>query len=134
MQYGKAFFAGFLATVIFHQGVFALLHAAGVVPVGAWNMTSVPPLGIPSVISLAFWGGLWGIILWLIIRNMVGAKYWIVATVVGAVAASAVALLVVFRIKGIPVEGNMIVGAAILNGAWGFGVALFMRLARNIGA
>lgn len=133
MQQIKAFIAGFLATLIFHQGILALLHAAGIVPVGAWNMNAVPPLGIPSVISLAFWGGLWGIVLWLIIRNMVGLKYWLVATILGAVAASAVALLVVFRIKGIPVESTMIAGATILNGAWGFGVALLMRLMRNIG-
>lgn len=133
MQYIKAFVSGFLATIVFHQGIWAVLHGAGKVPAAAWDMTAVPPLGIPAVISLAFWGGLWGIALWLVIRNMAGPKYWLTATIVGAVAASAVALLVVFKIKGIEVQSSMIGGALILNAAWGFGVALFMRLARNIG-
>ena len=32
MQWVKAFVAGFLATLVFHQGLLALLHAAAVVP------------------------------------------------------------------------------------------------------
>ena len=132
MQFVKAFIAGFLATLIFHQGVLALFHTAGMVPMPAWNMSAMPPLNIPSVISLAFWGGLWGIALWLLIRGMTGARYWLIATIVGSVAATAVAMLVVFRIKGLDVDANIVVGGLILNAAWGFGVALFMRLMRGI--
>jgi hypothetical protein len=42
-------------------------------------------------------------------------------------------LFIVFPLKGMPVAGGcdakLILGALILNGAWGVGVALFMRLA-----
>jgi hypothetical protein len=38
-------------------------------------MTPVPPLNAPAVISLAFWGGLWGIALWALIRASHGGAY-----------------------------------------------------------
>ena len=48
------------------------------------------------------------------------------------VGAVAVALLVVFPLKGMPVAGGwdpkILVGALLLNGAWGIGVAVLMRL------
>lgn len=125
-----AFAAGFLATVFFHQGGLWLLHMAGRVASAPWNMTPVPPIGIPAVISLAFWGGLWGIALWALIRSSKGARFWMLAIVLGALLPSLVAWFVVFPIKGIPVSGAIVVGALLLNGLWGLGVALYMRLFR----
>jgi hypothetical protein len=59
-------------------------------------------------------------------------RYWTLALVLGALGPSIVALFVVFPLKGMPVAGGwdpkIIVGALILNGAWGLGVALLMRL------
>jgi hypothetical protein len=130
----KSFLAGFLSTLIFHQGLLALLHAAGATDRRPYAVTPTPPFGVPAVISLAFWGGVWGILLWLAIRSAVGTAYWLLATVLGAVAPSIVALFVVFPLKGQPVAGGwqpaILVGALLLNGAWGFGVALFLRLFR----
>ena len=59
MIYLKAFIAGFASTLVFHQGVLLLLYAGGFSPRAPWNMTPVPPLNAPAVISLAFWGGVW---------------------------------------------------------------------------
>ena len=132
MAYLKAFLAGFLSTLVFHQGVLAILHGAGATARKPWVMTPVPPLGIPSVLSLAFWGGVWGIALWLMIRGSSGSRHWLLALALGALLPTLVAFLVVFPLKGLPVGGgwkpDLIVGALILNGAWGFGVALLMRL------
>ena len=123
-----AFIAGFIATLLFHQGLLQLLHLAGKVPVAAWNMDPGPPLGVPKVISLAFWGGLWGIVLWALIRNRTGMAHWLLAFVLGALLPSLVAWFVVFPIKGIALSSSLIVGALLLNGVWGLGVALCMRL------
>jgi hypothetical protein len=123
-----AFLAGFIATLLFHQGLLQLLHLAGKVPMAAWNMEPTPPLGVPKVISLAFWGGLWGIALWALIRKRTGTAHWLLALVLGAVLPSLVAWFVVFPIKGIALNGTLIGGALLLNGAWGLGVALCMRL------
>jgi len=123
-----AFIAGFIATLVFHQGLLQILHLAGMVPVSAWNMDPTPPLGVPKVISLAFWGGLWGIVLWALIAKRRGAAHWLLAFALGAVLPSLVAWFVVFPIKGIALTSTLIVGALLLNGAWGLGVALCMRL------
>jgi hypothetical protein len=132
VQVLKSFIAGFISTLIFHQGVLALLHAADISPRAAYVMTPTAPLQIPSVISLAFWGGVWGIALWYLIRGRKPASYWTMATVIGALGPTLVALLVVLPLKGMPVGGGwdpkLIVGGLILNGAWGIGVALLMRL------
>lgn len=56
----KAFIAAFLATLIFHQGLFGLFYLADILPKAPYNMTPTGPLGVPSVLSLALWGGLWG--------------------------------------------------------------------------
>jgi hypothetical protein len=132
MTHAKAFLAGFLSTLVFHQGVLAILHGAGATPRKPWMMTPTPPLGIPSVLSLAFWGGVWGVALWLMVRRASGPRHWILAVVLGAVLPTLVALLVVLPLKGMPVGGgwkpDLLVGALLLNGAWGAGVALLMRL------
>lgn len=134
MNYIKAFIAGFAATLIFHQGLFAAFHAAGAIPHPAWDMTATAPLGIPAVISLAFWGGLWGIVLWLFIQKHQGATYWSKAILIGAAGPSALALFVVFPLKGMAFaagwDPKIILGALILNAAWGFGVGVCMRLMR----
>jgi hypothetical protein len=126
----KAFFAGFLSTLVFHQGLLALFWLSGAFPRAPFDMRPVPPIGVPAVASLAFWGGVWGIAIWPLLRHAAGAAYWLRALLIGAVGPSAVALFVVFPLKGMGVAGGwdpkIIVGALILNGAWGLGVALLM--------
>ena len=128
----KAFIAGFVSTLVFHQGVLTLLYLAGAVPRAPYDLGAAPPLHIPAVISLAFWGGVWGVAIWPLLRNVAGAAYWVWALVIGAIGPSAVALFIVYPLKGMPVAGGWdpkLLGAALLlNGAWGLGLALFMRL------
>ncbi|MGM0563430.1 MAG: hypothetical protein ACQES2_03780 [Pseudomonadota bacterium] len=132
MQWFKAFISGFLATLIFHQGLFGLLYLAGAVPQPPFNLDPVPPLGVPAVISLAFFGGLWGLPVWALIRGKAAGAYWSIATVFGALGPTAVAMLVVFPLKDLPVSAQTWVGGLILNGAWGMGVGVFMKgLART---
>ena len=126
MQWVKAFVAGFLATLVFHQGLLALLHAAAVVPVSPYNWAPSAPLGVPAVLSLAFWGGVWALPLWWLIRFKPAHLYWSVAVLFGAIAPTVVAMLLVFPMKGIPVSATTWVGGFMLNAAWGLGVAVFM--------
>lgn len=126
------FIAGFLATLIFHQSAWYLLVESGVIPTDkpAWPMDAVPPLGVPSVVSKAFWGGLWGAVLAVFLARIPGAAYWLSWIVVGALAPSLVAIYVVPLVKGIPVGElwpRIAIGATV-NGAWGLGTAIFLRL------
>lgn len=127
MVWLKAFVAAFLATLIFHQGLFGLFYLVDLVPKAPFNMTPVGPLGVPAVISLAFWGGLWGLPLWALVRGRVGMRHWVISLIFGAVGPTAVAMLIVFPLKGIAVAPVMVVGGLILNGAWGVGTSLLMR-------
>ena len=131
MSYLKAFTAGFIATLLFHQGVLALLHMAGPAP-APFDMTATAPLGIPAVFSLAFWGGVWGLPIWWLIKDAAAKQYWLRAIVAGAVGPSSVALFIVFPLKGLAFaagwDPKVIIGALILNGAWGLGVGILMKM------
>jgi hypothetical protein len=138
MEYLKAFVAGFVSTLFFHQGVLGLFYLAGAFPRAPYDMTAVPPLGVPAVVSLAFWGGVWGAAIWPLLRNAARVSYWVRAVVIGALGPSAVALFIVFPLKGMPIAGGwnptLLVGALILNGAWGVGLAWGMRSMARRGA
>ena len=81
-QLGLGFVAGVLAVPVFHQILLWILHAAGIVPIAPFNMAPTKPLGIPEVVSISFWGGVWGIVFALTLpRWFSGTAYWIAAPV-----------------------------------------------------
>src|SRR3954449_10670020 len=79
------FLAGFGATLTFHQILIALLAATGAIQTGAYSLRGVPPLGVPQVISLAFWGGLWGCV-WALITDRISRSLpgWVAGLAFGA--------------------------------------------------
>lgn len=124
-----SFLAGFLATLVFHQPVLWLLHQMHVTPGVPYVMTAVPPFGVPKVISLAFWGGVWGIAMIYAIARARGAAYWLVAAVFGAVLPTLVGNLVIAPLRGKPMgSGSAILIGFAVNAAWGLGTALFYRM------
>ena len=126
------FLAGFIAVLLFHQGTAFLLHHIGN---GIPAVTSLfgrvgPPFGVPRVISAAFWGGVWGILLaWLLSRGRVPDLLF--GFVFGALALTLVAFTLVATLKGLPrfAGGNPQIWAraALYNGAWGWGAVLLLR-------
>jgi hypothetical protein len=38
----------------FHQGIWALLHAAGLMPPAPYPTDPVPPLGVPRIVNFCF--------------------------------------------------------------------------------
>ena len=64
------FMAAAIAVLTFHQGMWELLHLAAIPGLGmpTWfPMDPVPPLGVPKLLNLCFWGGLYGIVFGLLI-------------------------------------------------------------------
>jgi hypothetical protein len=126
-----AFVAGFIATLVFHQPVLALLHQLGHTTRAAYAMKPVPPFGVPSVISLSFRGGVWGVIMMPVITRWPGAAFWIAAILFGAILPTLVAAFIVAPLKHMPISGKpgtqLMIGL-LLNGAWGFGTALIYKL------
>jgi hypothetical protein len=133
MRYTKAFLAGALSVLLFHQGAVALLYLIGATARGPYEMNPTWPFGVPQVFSRAFWGGLWGIALWLVLERVrTPARYWTLAVVLGILGPTLVAWFVVFPLRGQPVAGGWqaaaMLRAFVVNGAFGLGVAVLMRL------
>ena len=127
------FIAGFLATLIFHQLALALMWSMDFAPYKPFAMTPTHPFGIPAVISLAFWGGIWGILYALIEGRFPNdGAYWAVAFLFGGILASLVAFVIVLPLKGQPMGGGwhlqVLMRALIINGLWGIGTGLFLKL------
>ena len=132
----KAFLAGAIAVPVFHQGMLVILNAVGMTDRGAFSMEPTPPFGVPQLVSSMFWGGLWGIILWLVVRRIASpAKWWTVAIVFGALATTLVAGLVAAPLKGQPIAGggdpSIVAMGLLVNGAWAAGTAILLRLFRT---
>lgn len=129
----SGFSAGFLATLIFHQLTLALLWHAGLAPFAPFSMAATKPFGVPALFSLSFWGGIWGILFTFVeYRFPRRTGYWVAAFLFGAVLPSLVALIVVLPLKGRPMGGGwglpLLATAFLINGAWGIGTAVFLRL------
>ena len=128
------FIAAFVSTLIFHQLGLLLLHYAGMTPSWPYNMRPVPPFRVPQFISLAFWGGVWGIVFVLVERYIARSPggYWIGAIIFGAILPTAVSWFIVAPLKDLPVGygfhfPGLFVGP-IVNGLWGLGTAVFLCL------
>jgi hypothetical protein len=125
------FFAGFASTIFFHQPVVWLFHQMGISPRAPFDMHPVPPFGIPAVISLAFWGGVWGIIMIpAISRIRSEALWWIAAILFGAILPTAVAAFIIAPLKHVsmPHTPQMALFGLTVNGAWGLGTAVLFRV------
>ena len=129
-----AFVAGFLSVLIFHQPMLILLKAIALAPDKAvpYAMSATSPFGVPRVFSLAFWGGVWGLILAIAVTWVSGLGYWLSGLILGALGPSLVNWFVVMPLKGQPVGGGWavpgVVTALLVNAAWGLGTVLLFRL------
>lgn len=122
------FLAGALSVLIFHQGVWGLLHVLNMpgyqMPI-PYSMRPIPPLGIPAIVNLCFWGGLYGAIFgWLAPRFTL--PFWVCGVIMGLVA-TLVSFFVVPVIKGTPLGGGWVVNTwvlSVLRNGVGFGLGL----------
>jgi hypothetical protein len=136
------FISGFIAVLVFHQSALGILHELQLAPRGPYSFAPTHPFGIPQIWSLAFWGGLWGVVLAAVLARLEGARLLAAALVFGAVVPTLVAWFVVAPLKGQPVAAGwvphaMLIGP-IINAAWGLGtgigLVLFGRSASNSAA
>lgn len=128
--------AGFLSTLIFHQGAWAILYGLSIVPADLppWPLNPIPPFALPFVISKAFWGGVWGGVLRLVTKRLRGSSYWLTWFAAGAIAPTLVGTFIVPFIKGQQLAAFQPTRFAIgctVNAAWGLGTALILTLFRK---
>jgi hypothetical protein len=126
------FLSGAISVLLFHQGVVMIFHALELTSRQAYNLQATAPFGVPQVWSLAFWGGVWGVVLALIVARMETARLLIAATVFGAVVPTLVAWFMVAPLKGQPLGGGFaasgIALALVANALWGLGTGIGLAL------
>ena len=131
------FVAGSLSVLIFHQLGFLVANELGFTRVPLYSLRPVPPFGVPTILSLAFWGGLWGIAGSFFVARlpppMNGVLGWLLFAVVIVTFAN---WFIVLPIKGAPVGGGFrlpgVVVAPLVYGLWGFGMWLIATLMRRV--
>jgi hypothetical protein len=129
------FIAGALGVLIFHQAGFWLANELGYARASLYNMRPLPPWGVPTILSMAFWGGLWGIAAAFLVprlpRPLDGVLGWILFA---AIVVTLVNWFVVLPIKGLPTGGGFrmpgVLVLPLVYGLWGFGMWLIARSLR----
>lgn len=131
----RGFIAGALAVPTFHQVALLILNLLGVTAATPWPLAPTLPLGVPAVVSATFWGGVWGAILVAVAPRV--ARSPGLAILFGAVVLTLVAWFVVAPLKGMPAGGGFtwpgVLVGPIVNGAWGLGTWLFLRVLERSG-
>jgi hypothetical protein len=126
------FVVGALSVLLFHQGAVAVLYSLGITPRAPYAMAPTQPFGVPQVVSIAFWGGVWGALFAAMLARLAGARLILAATILGVVLPTLVAWFVVAPLKGQPVAAGFVPAAMligpIVNGAWGLGTGIGLAL------
>ncbi len=125
------FVAGVVSTLTFHQAMWTLLHylaIPGMLMPPPFPMVAMPPFGVPLILSLAFWAGLYGAVYGVLLPRLT-VPMWLSGLVLGLIA-GLVGMTVVAAIKGMPIlAGGQPAGIArslLINGFWGIGVAVIL--------
>ena len=126
------FIAAVISVLIFHQAMWEALHLLALPGMGmppAYPTDPIPPLGVPRIVNLCFWGGLYGIVFGLVLPRLTPPA-WVCGLGLGIIAAL-VGLLIVPAIKGLPVGPGWPLGwvrSFLINGFWGIGTGLILPL------
>jgi len=128
---GLGFIIAALSVVTFHQAMWATLHYLNLSGLGMpppFPTDSIPPFGVPRILNLCFWGGLWGALFGAVWRGSRGTFWW--AGLILGVAAALTGLLIVPAVKGLPIGAGWVLNnwikSFLINGFWGLGVGLML--------
>jgi hypothetical protein len=130
------FIAGAVSVLIFHQFGFFIANELGLIKAQLYNMRPVPPLGVPTIISSAFWGGLWGIAGAYVVPRLPaaldGPLGWILFA---GIIVTLVNWFIVLPIKGAPIGGGFrmpnVIVVPLVYAFWGLGMWVIFGLARR---
>lgn len=124
------FSAGAIAALVFHQGLAGIFDVAGIGKMVAFRVQPTWPFGIPALVSLSFWGAMYGVVLALPMPPF-RRPLWQVGIALGLIA-GLVTLFVVLPLKGFPVAHGWavwpIARTLILTMSWGMGTGLILPL------
>jgi hypothetical protein len=118
-----------ISVLTFHAAAWEAFHLFDLMP-PPYPTRGVPPFGVPQIISLCFWGGVWGALFGLILPTLPNSlPMWVKGLGLGIVAAL-FGLFAVAPLKGQPIAGGWqavsLFRSLTINGFWGFGVGLLL--------
>lgn len=127
------FIAGFIAVPLGHQVMAYIFYLTMPGRAFPWNMgpanaAAFKAFGLPTLVNISFWGGVWGIV-WALVAPYCGrglVKY-VAGLLFGGVVVTAGAAYLVPAIKGLNFGTPSWIGFG-LNGAWGLVTALLLDL------
>ncbi len=129
MRISTGFVVAVVSVLTFHQGMWTLLHYLALPGLGMpppFPMDPVPPWGVPKIVSLCFWGGLWGALFGAVWRGPRSSFWW--GGILLGIAAALTGLFIVPAIKGQVIAGGWVLNnwirSFLINGTWGLGVGL----------
>jgi hypothetical protein len=126
------FLAGALSNLLFQGGFGAILYVADLLPALPWSLTPVPPLGVPRIVSMGFWAGLWGLAYAMLEPRLTARLGWLVGGLVFGLALPLVAYwFVVQPLKGFGIGGGFLLAMVPIevgfHAAYGIGTAIIFR-------
>lgn len=128
----SAFLCGAAAVLILHQGTLAAIYLAGFTAGAPYSLAPTQPWDVPQLWSLAFWGGVWGIVLAATLRRLTGGSLVVASLAFGTIFPTLVAWFIVAPLKGQPMAAGFVPAAMavgpIVNAAWGLGTGLGLAL------
>ena len=126
------FAAAAVSVLTFHQGTWALLHAAGLMPPAPYPTDPVPPLGVPRIANFCFWAGLYGAAFGLALPRLPRRAPMLLLGLGLGLFAVLVLWFVVAPLKGQPVAGGFVpqrmLVTVLIHGVWGIGAGLILGL------
>ncbi len=117
------FFAGFIGVLVAQQPLLALLYALHVAARAPYSTEMTMPMGRPYVWSMAFWGGVWGILLGMFHnRWREGPHFWRDVALFGAIVPTAFSWITTLVMTHHPFGGHWAVGVVLtpfmINAVW----------------
>ncbi len=124
------FVAGALAVLVFHQGMVAVLHSLGLLTQAPFRTLPVAPFWIPSIVSLSFWGGVYGAVFGALAPR-IRMPLWLASVGLG-LAAVLIGWFIVAPLKGQPMAAGFaawpMARSLLINLTWGLGTGLLLPL------
>jgi hypothetical protein len=122
--------AGAISVLVFHQTTLQLFFWLGLAPQAAFRVAVVPPFNAPMVVSVTFWGAVYGGIFGLLAPRLPAPV--LIKALLAGLFAMLMGWFVVRPLAGLPVAFSWQAGAMLRSAAacfmWGIGVTLILPL------
>lgn len=122
------FSAGAIGALVFHQGLAEIFDVLGIGRNVAFRLTPTWPFGVPALVSLTFWGAMFGAAL-AMLKPRLRRPLWQAGMAMGLLA-GLLTLFIVLPLKGVPMAHGWalwpIARTLILTMSWGLGTSLIL--------